>query len=182
VRLNLDGTPAAGNPFAGKGGAAAEIWSYGHRNILGMDWDAAGRLWVVEHGPAGGDELNLVVAGANYGWPLRSNGEHYSGAPIPDHAPGDGFAQPALSWTPVIAPGDLLIYSGAMFADWKGQALIPGLASQALVRVSLEGEKAREVARYPSPARLRAIAEGPDGAIWLAEDGKSARLLKLTAR
>jgi glucose/arabinose dehydrogenase len=182
VRLNLDGTPAAGNPFAGKGGVAAEIWSYGHRNILGMDWDAAGRLWEVEHGPAGGDELNCVEAGANYGWPLRSNGEHYNGTPIPDHAPGDGFAQPALSWTPVIAPGDMLIYSGAMFPDWKGQALIPGLASQALVRVSLEGEKAREVARYPSRARLRAIAEGPDGAIWLAEDGKAGRLLKLTAR
>jgi glucose/arabinose dehydrogenase len=181
VRLNLDGTPAAGNPMADTGGVTAEIWSFGHRNILGMDWDAQGRLWEVEHGPAGGDELNLVAAGANYGWPLRSNGEHYNGDPIPDHAPGDGFAQPALSWTPVIAPGDMIIYSGEMFAAWKGQALIPGLGSQALVRVSFDGDKASEAARYQMPARLRSIAQGPDGAIWIAEDGKGGRVLKLTA-
>jgi aldose sugar dehydrogenase len=185
VRLNLDGTPAAGNPLAAQGGITAEIWSLGHRNILGMDWDAQGRLWEVEHGPAGGDELNLVTAGANYGWPVRSNGEHYNGDPIPDHAPGDGFAQPALSWTPVIAPGDMLIYSGDMFGAWKGEALLPGLGSQALVRVAFDGGSAREVARYEMPARLRSIAQGPDGAIWIAEDGKGGtggRLLKLTAR
>jgi glucose/arabinose dehydrogenase len=187
VRLNLDGTPAAGNPMADKAketgnSVTAEIWSMGHRNILGMDWDAQGRLWEVEHGPAGGDELNLVKAGANYGWPIRSNGEHYNGDAIPDHAAGDGFAQPATSWTPVIAPGDMLIYSGAMFGAWKGQALIPGLGSQALVRVAFDGESAREVARYEMPARLRSIAQGPDGAIWIAEDGKDGKLLKLTAR
>jgi aldose sugar dehydrogenase len=185
VRLNLDGTPAAGNPLAAQGGVTAEIWSLGHRNILGMDWDAQGRLWEVEHGPAGGDELNLVTAGANYGWPVRSNGEHYNGDPIPDHEPSDGFAQPALSWTPVIAPGDMLIYSGNMFGAWKGEALLPGLGSQALVRVAFDGESAREVARYEMPARLRSIAQGPDGAIWIAEDGKGGtggRLLKLTAR
>ena len=185
VRLNLDGTPAAGNPMADKGGVTAEIWSLGHRNILGMDWDAQGRLWEVEHGPAGGDELNLVKPGANYGWPIRSNGEHYNGDAIPDHEAGDGFAQPATSWTPVIAPGDMLIYSGAMFGAWQGQALLPGLGSQALVRVAFDGESAREVARYEMPARLRSIAQGPDGAIWIAEDGKGGtggRVLKLTAR
>lgn len=187
VRLNLDGTPAAGNPMADAsrdpgGGVTAEIWSLGHRNILGMDWDAQGRLWEVEHGPAGGDELNLVKAGANYGWPIRSNGEHYNGDPIPDHADDDGFAQPATSWTPVIAPGDMLIYSGTMFPGWNGHALIAGLGSMALVDVALEGERAREVTRYAFSNRLRSLAEGPDGAIWLAEDGKSARLLKLTAR
>ncbi len=182
VRLNLDGTAAAGNPMADKGGVTAEIWSYGHRNILGLDWDAAGRLWEIEHGPAGGDELNLVQPGANYGWPLRSNGDHYNGDPIPDHEASDGFAQPALSWTPVIAPGDMLIYSGTMFAPWKGQALIPGLGSQALVRVAFDGETAREVARYEMAARLRSVEQGPDGAIWIAEDGKGGRVLKLTAR
>lgn len=182
VRLNLNGTPATGNPMAAKGGVTAEIWSYGHRNILGMDWDAQGRLWEVEHGPAGGDELNLVKAGANYGWPVRSNGDHYNGDPIPDHAADDGFAQPAASWTPVIAPGDMMIYSGAMFDAWKGYALMPGLGSQALVAVALEGEQAREVTRFTFDKRLRSIAQGPDGAIYLAEDGKGAKVLKLTAQ
>jgi glucose/arabinose dehydrogenase len=181
VRLNLDGTPAAGNPLADKGGASSEIWSWGHRNILGMDWDAQGRLWEVEHGPAGGDELNLVQRAANYGWPERSNGEHYNGDPIPDHEAGDGFAQPAASWNPVIAPGDMLIYSGAMFPAWQGHALMPGLKPQSLIAVAVEGETAREAARYGFDKRLRAIAQGPDGAVYIAEDGKGARLLKLTA-
>lgn len=182
VRLNLDGTPAAGNPMAGKGGVTAEIWSLGHRNILGMDWDAQGRLWEVEHGPAGGDELNLVKPGANYGWPVRSNGDHYNGDPIPDHAADDGFAQPALSWSPVIAPGDMLFYTGEMFPAWKGHALITGMGSQAIVDVAIEGESAREVTRHEFDSRLRAIAQGPDGAVWAAQDGKGAKLLKLTAK
>jgi glucose/arabinose dehydrogenase len=187
VRLNIDGTPAAGNPMAdasknGGGGVTAEIWSYGHRNILGIDWDAEGRLWEVEHGPAGGDELNLVKPGANYGWPVRSNGDHYNGDPIPDHTADDGFAQPALSWNPVIAPGEMLFYSGAMFPAWKGHALITGMGSQALVDVVIEGESAREAARYEFDSRLRAMAQGPDGALWIAEDGKGAKLMKLTPR
>lgn len=182
VRLNPDGTPAAGNPLAAKGGVNAEIWSWGHRNILGIDWDAQGRLWEVEHGPAGGDELNLVAAGANYGWPVRSNGEHYDGKPIPDHTADDGFAQPAASWNPVIAPGDMLIYTGAMFPAWKGHALMPGLATEALIDVAITGTTAREAKRYGFEKRLRAIAQGPDGAIWIAEDGKGANLIKLTAR
>jgi len=182
VRLNLDGTPAAGNPMADKGGVSAEIWSMGHRNLLGIAWDSDGRLWEVEHGPAGGDELNLVKAGANYGWPVRSNGDHYNGDNIPDHEPGDGFAQPALSWNPVIAPGGMIIYSGDQFPAWKGHALITGLATQTIVDVALQGETAREVARHEFDSRLRAIAQGPDGAIWVAQDGKGARLLKLTAQ
>lgn len=182
VRLNLDGTPAAGNPMAGMGGVTAEIWSLGHRNILGMDWDAEGRLWEVEHGPAGGDELNLVRPGANYGWPERSNGSHYNGDAIPDHAPGERFASPAVSWTPVIAPGDMLIYSGDLFPAWKGQALMPGLGSKALVTVAFDGEAAREASRYGFEKRLRAIAQGPDGAVWIAEDGKGAKLFKLMPR
>ncbi len=182
VRLNLDGTPAAGNPLAAEGGTTAEIWSYGHRNILGIDWDSQGRLWEVEHGPAGGDELNLVRQGANYGWPIRSNGEHYNGDPIPDHSADDGFAKPALSWNPVIAPGDMLIYTGDMFPAWKGHALMPGLATQALIDVAIEGESAREIARHAFDKRLRAVAQGPDGALWVAEDGKGAKLVKLTAK
>ncbi len=180
VRLNLDGTPAAGNPMADKGGVTAEIWSYGHRNILGMDWDAEGRLWEVEHGPAGGDELNLVQRGANYGWPIRSNGEHYNGDPIPDHSADDGFAQPVISWTPVIAPGDMILYSGEMFGAWQGQALIAGLSTRALVRVAIEGDSAREIARHEFDRRLRSVEQGPDRAIWIAEDGEDGRVLKLT--
>lgn len=182
VRLNLDGTPAAGNPMADQGGVTAEIWSYGHRNILGMDWDADGRLWEVEHGPAGGDELNLVERGANYGWPVRSDGDHYNGDNIPDHTPDDGFAKAALGWTPVIAPGDMIFYRGDMFGAWKGDALIAGLASKGLVRVTIDGESASEAARYPIDNRVRSVDEGPDGALWVLEDGPEARLLKITAK
>lgn len=180
VRLNLDGTPAADNPFADEGGVTAEIWSYGHRNILGMDFDAEGRLWEIEHGPAGGDELNVVKRAANYGWPTRSNGDNYNGADIPDHTEDDGFTKPVIHWTPVIAPGDMIIYSGDMFAPWQGQALIAGLASEALVRVSIDGETATEEARMELGGRLRSVEQGPDGAIWVAEDGGEARLLKVS--
>ncbi|KWV90491.1 PQQ-dependent sugar dehydrogenase [Erythrobacter sp. YT30] len=182
VRLNLDGTPAEGNPFADESGVPDEIWSYGHRNILGMDWDAEGRLWEVEHGPAGGDELNLVERAANYGWPTRSNGDNYNGVDIPDHTEDDGFTKPAMHWTPVIAPGDMIIYSGDMFAPWKGNALIAGLKSEAVVRVAIDGSNgtASEEERLEVGGRLRSIEQGPDGAIWVAEDGDAGRLLKLT--
>lgn len=170
VRLNLDGTPASGNPFADQGGVTAQIWSYGHRNILGMDWDAQERLWEVEHGPKGGDELNLVIEGANYGWPTRSYGINYNGDPIPDHTADDGFTKPAIHWTPVIAPGDMIFYEGDMFAPWKGNALITGLSTNAIVRVEINGESASEAGRYAIDGRVRSIEEGPDGAIWIATD------------
>lgn len=178
VRLNLDGSPAEGNPFAEEGGVTAEIWSYDHRNILGMDFDAEGRLWDVEHGPAGGDELNLVKEAANYGWPTRSYGEHYNGDPIPDHTEDDGFSKPAITWTPVIAPGDMLFYDGEMFSDWQGDALIAGLSSSALVRVELDGENTTEAARYAIDGRARSLDVAPDGAIWVATD--EGNLFKVT--
>jgi len=180
VRLNLDGTVADDNPFAQEGGVTTQIWSYGHRNILGMDWDTQGLLWEVEHGPAGGDELNLVERANNYGWPTRSNGDNYNGVDIPDHTEDDGFTKPAIHWTPVIAPGDMIIYKGDMLDGWNGDALIAGLASKALVRVKLDGESAEEVARYEIGGRLRSVEQGPSGAIWVAEDGEEARLLKIT--
>lgn len=173
VRLNLDGTPAAGNPFDD------EIWSYGHRNILGLGFDAQGRLWEVEHGPKGGDELNLVQRGANYGWPVRSNGVHYNGDNIPDHSADDGFAKPALSWTPVIAPGSMIFYRGDLFDGMKGDALIAGLSSNAIVRVAIDGDSATEVARYDMGKRIRSVIEGPDGSLWVLEDGEGGRLLQL---
>jgi glucose/arabinose dehydrogenase len=181
VRLKLDGAPAKENPFQSRGGTAVEIWSYGHRNILGMAWDSAGRLWEVEHGPAGGDELNLVKAGTNYGWPLVSDGDHYNGDPIPANATRPDLAAPVINWTPVIAPSDMIVYSGRMFDAWRGQAFITGLSTQSIIRVSLNGETAEESGRHKMDRRLRSLAEGPDGAIWVAEDGKGARLLKLTA-
>lgn len=183
LRLNLDGTPAAGNPFAAKGSPANQIWSYGHRNVLGLAFDAQGRLWDLEHGPAGGDELNLVKPGQNYGWPLVSDGDHYDGRPIPRHATRPDLAGPAISWNPVIAPGDFIFYSGDLFSQWKGQVLIGGMKPNVFVRVAIEGEKAREVSRTPMEHRIREIEQGPDGAVWLLEDGKEAgagRLLKLT--
>ena len=182
VRLTPDGAPAPGNPFAARGGVAAEVWSLGHRNILGLHWDARGRLWELEHGPAGGDELNLVKAGANYGWPVVSDGDHYDGKPIPRHATRPDFAAPAISWNPVIAPGGFIFYRGNAFAPWKGEAIIAGMGYEGLVRVQLAGDHAREVERIPLGKRIRAIVEGPDGAIWIAEDKSGARLRKLTPK
>jgi glucose/arabinose dehydrogenase len=186
LRLNLDGTPAAGNPFAGRNESVidnpvtAEIWSYGHRNIAGLQFDLDGQLWDLEHGPRGGDEINKVEPGQNYGWPVRSNGDNYNGDPIPDHSADDGFTKPAISWNPVIAPGDFIFYSGKLWPQWRGQALAAGLATMSLVRVSLDGGKGTEEARYAFDKRLRDIVEGPDGAVYLIEDGPGGRLLKLT--
>ena len=183
VRLLPDGSPAPGNPFADKGPPSDEIWSYGHRNILGLKFDDEGRLWDLEHGPAGGDELNLVQEAANYGWPEVSNGKHYNGDPIPDHASSDAFKIPALSWNPVIAPGDMIFYSGDMFGEWKGHLLIAAMKPAGIVRVEVDGADAREVARYATENRIRSIEQGPDGAVWILEDGRNldrSRLLKLT--
>ena len=180
LRLNLDGTPAAGNPFAAESGVAAQVWSLGHRNILGLEFDAQGRLWDLEHGPAGGDELNLVKTGANYGWPVVSHGDHYDGKAIPRHPTRPDFAAPAIAWNPVIAPGGFIFVSGKAFPAWKGQALIAAMGTAGLVRVAIDGDTAREVERIDLGNRIRAIAEAPDGSIWIAEDGEGAKLRKLT--
>ncbi|GMU44442.1 MAG: PQQ-dependent sugar dehydrogenase [Xanthomonadales bacterium PRO6] len=179
VRLYDDGRVPEDNPYAAQGGIAAQVWTLGHRNPLGIGFDAQGRLWEIEHGPAGGDEFNLIEKGANYGYPIVSNGNHYDGRDIPDHPTRPEFNAPEISWTPVIAPGNFMFYSGSMFPAWKDHALIAGLASKALVCVEIDGERAREIARYDLGERLREIEQGPDGAIWLLEDGRSARLLKL---
>ena len=182
LRLKDDGIPAEDNPFAERGGVTAEIWSLGHRNPLGIAFDADGQLWNVEMGPRGGDELNRVMRGANYGYPIVSNGRHYSGKDIPDHDTRPDFAAPKVWWTPVISPGDLMIYSGDLFPDWRGDGFIAGLSGQSLVRIEFDGENAREAERFPMDSRIRAVEQGPDGAIWLLEDGSSGRLLKLTPK
>lgn len=180
LRLNDDGSAPKDNPFAAQGGVTAQIWSLGHRNLLGIAFDDQGRLWEAEMGPKGGDELNLIERGANYGYPIVSNGDHYDGKDIPDHDTRPEFAAPKLWWTPVISPSKLMIYSGKLFPQWRGNAFLSGLSSQALVRVKLDGTRAEEVARYDMGERIRDVVEGPDGAIWLLEDGSGARLLKLT--
>lgn len=182
IRLNDDGSVPSDNPFASQGGIAAQVWSLGHRNVLGLAFDAQGQLWDDEMGPKGGDELNRVVEGGNYGYPIVSNGDHYDGRPIPDHDTAPQYRAPATSWTPVISPSSLLFYSGAMFPAWQGRALIGGLSSESLVVVKTDGDSAHEEARYPMDQRIREVEQGPDGALWLLEDGDNARLLKLTPR
>lgn len=182
VRLLPEGTPAPGNPFAARGGVTSQVWTLGHRNVLGLRFDATGRLWGLEHGPKGGDELNLVEPGRNYGWPLVSNGDHYDGRAIPRHSTRPDLAAPAVSWNPVIAPGDFIFYRGNQFPAWRGQAVIGAMKPAAIVRVAIDGTMAREVARHPMKHRIREIEEREDGSIWLLEDGRESgagRLLRL---
>lgn len=180
LRLNRDGTIPADNPFVDQGGVTAEIWSLGHRNALGLAFDAQGRLWEHEMGPLGGDELNLIERGSNYGWPIVSNGDHYDGTDIPDHDTRPDLNAPEAWWTPVIAPSGFIIYSGVMFPQFRGNGFIGGLASQALIRIAFNGVQGAEAARYAMGQRIREVEQGPDGAIWVLEDGANARLLKLT--
>ncbi len=180
IRLNDDGTVPPDNPWQDKGELAKTFWSMGHRNLLGLAFDAEGRLWNHEMGPRHGDELNLVEPGKNYGWPVVSHGSHYSGAAIPDHDTRPEFEQPKAWWVPAISPAGLTIYSGDLFPAWKGDALIGGLSSRALVHVDIDGTQAREAARYEWGVRVRETEQGPDGALWVLEDGPGGRLLKLT--
>lgn len=182
LRLRDDGSIPDDNPFADRGGVTAQIWSSGHRNPLGLAFDHTGRLWNVEMGPRGGDELNLVERGANYGYPIVSNGDHYSGRKIPDHDTRPDFNKPAISWTPAISPASLIFYSGDEFPQWRGSALIAGLSSRGLVRVDFDANLAREAGRIPLGARIREVEQGPDGALWLLEDAKhdsQGRMLRL---
>ena len=184
VRLNDDGSAAAGNPFASQGGIAAQIWSMGHRNPLGIAFDPEGRLWNIEMAPRGGDELNLVEAGANYGYPYVSNGNHYNGKIIPDHdTDTEGkYAKPKVWWNPVISPSSLIFYTGDKFPDWKGNAFITGLSSMSIVRIAVSGDNATEAQRFIMGKRIRGIEQGPDGDLWVIEDGAGGRLLKLSPR
>jgi glucose/arabinose dehydrogenase len=183
VRLSDTGMVPSDNPFYDQGRVTSQIWSMGHRNPLGLAWDGEGRLWEIEMGPQGGDELNLIERGANYGYPIVSNGDHYDGRPIPDHDTRPEFAAPKVWWTPVISPGDMIVYSGSMFPAWRGDILVGGMSSQALIRVDLDGTNAREAERWGMGARIREVEQAPDGSIYLIEDedeGAGGRLLRLT--
>ncbi len=180
VRLYDDGRVPESNPFYDQGGVTAEIWSLGHRNPLGLAFDSEGRLWNHEMGPRHGDELNLVLAGKNYGYPIVSNGNHYSGRRIPDHDTRPEFEAPKAYWVPAISPAGLMIYSGTLFKDFTGDAFMGGLSGRTLVRVELGPDRAREVQRFDMDARVREVEQGPEGAIWILEDGDRGRLLRLT--
>mgnify|MGYP001057099655 CR=1 FL=1 len=181
LRLNRDGSAPADNPMAGQAGIRALTWTTGHRNPYGLAFAPDGRLWEHEMGPRGGDELNLILPSKNYGWPVVSNGDQYSGIPIPRHGTHPEFEAPFVYWTPVIAPAGLAFYQGSQFPAWRGSALIGGLVARGLVRIAFESDSARQADRWSLGARIRDVAVAPDGAVWIIQDGADAALLRLTA-
>ncbi|MFP4518611.1 MAG: PQQ-dependent sugar dehydrogenase [Oceanicaulis sp.] len=187
VRFNPDGSIPADNPFAEDGAPAGYVLSYGHRNVQGIAWDPQREvLWTHEHGPEGGDELNVIVAGANYGWPVVTEGIDYNGAritPLTDHA-ANGFEPPAYGWTPSIAPGGLAWYSGAGVEDWAGDLFVAALSGRALHHLDLDAEGAvvgEQRLLTELEARIRQVAEGPDGALYVLTDGAGdGKVLRVT--
>lgn len=174
VRINRDGTVPGDNPFVGQNDMRPEIWSYGHRNPQGAALDAGGQLWAVEHGARGGDEINRIEKGANYGWPVISYGRHYSGAKIGEGTAKQGMEQPVFYWDPSIAPSGMTIYSGRLWPEWAGQFLVGSLKLDMISR--LGGDPLQEIERIASEhtIRVRDVAEGPDGAIWFLSEGRGA--------
>jgi glucose/arabinose dehydrogenase len=184
VRIRSDGSVPDDNPFVGEEGARPEIYSYGHRNVQGLVFDpAAGRLWAHEHGPRGGDEVNIVVAGRNYGWPVATFGVDYSGARISPYTSRPGMEDPVLHWTPSIAPSGMALYRGAQFPEWDGDLLVTALVAREVRRLELEGD--RVVAQEPLfeeiGERLRDVKVAPDGALLLLTDSPRGRVLRISA-
>ena len=208
LHLTLDGKPAPGNPWPGKIGVAtaaiidppkntgaaatapshpgaadlltpAETWSTGHRNPYGLAFAPDGRLWEHEMGPRGGDEVNLILPGKNYGWPNVSNGSNYDGTDIPDHKPGDGYEPPKVFWNPSISPSGLIVYTGTEFPQWKGSILMGAMSGEGLIRIALNGDSATKADQWKLGMRIRDVAQAPDGTIWLLQDGDGAKLMKL---
>ncbi|PYE39776.1 PQQ-dependent sugar dehydrogenase [Psychrobacter fozii] len=183
IRLNPDGSAPADNPFIDTGnGIAKQFWTVGHRNVLGMAFDDSGKLWAHEMGPRGGDEFNLIEKGNNYGWPIVSNGRNYSGIDIPDHDTQPEFEAPKITWTPVISPSSMSLYSAGTendFPAWQGNVLISGLSSKALIVVSMNDDNtASERYRYDMGERIRSVL-AVDGNVWVLEDGNDGQLLRL---
>jgi aldose sugar dehydrogenase len=168
--------------FPGPNLTPSETWSMGHRTPYGLAFAPDGRLWEVEHGPRGGDELNLILPGKNYGWPLASYATNYNGVPIPSPDTRPDLQKPVLYWTPVIAPGNLMFYKGsAMFPQWNGSAFVSGMATMALVRITFDGKGgAQAVNRWSMGFRVRDVEEAPDGALWMLEDAKPGRVVRAT--
>ncbi len=182
IRLEADGRVPADNPFVGRSGARPEIWSYGHRNVQGAALHPqTGKLWAVEHGPAGGDEVNIPLAGRNYGWPVIGIGRHYHGAPIGIGTHKAGMEQPVYNWNPAIAPAGMDFYTGDKFPGWRGSMLVAVLRQQMLVRLELDGEKVVREERMlrDLDQRLRHVRQAPDGSVYLLTDQSEGRLLRL---
>lgn len=183
VRVAPDGAVPKDNPFLGKPGARPEIWSYGHRNPQGAAINPlSGKFWTHEHGPRGGDEINIPQPGKNYGWPVIGYGIDYSGAKIHESTHKDGMEQPIYYWVPSIAPSGMAFYSGNLFPAWKGNLFVGALAGQMLVRLELDGDKVVKEERLLQDLRerIRDVRSGPDGAIWLLTDNSAGRILRLT--
>lgn len=168
--------------FPGPNLTLAETWSSGHRTPYGLAFAPDGKLWEAEMGPRGGDELNLIEPTKNYGWPLVSYALNYDGVPIPSPDSRADLAKPVLYWTPVIAMGNLMFYSGKAFPQWKGSAFLSGLGSKALLRVTVAGAAAKGAERWDMGFRVRDVEQGPDGSLWLLEDSPKGGLYKLTPK
>jgi len=182
IRLNPDGSVPADNPFADKGGITAQIWSLGHRNLLGIAFDATGKLWQQEMGPKGGDEVNLVERGGNYGYPIVSNGDHYDGKDIPDHPTRPEFNAPKLWWNPSISPAGLAWYGGDLYPGWKNSLLMGALSGEGLIRMGIDGDTLHKSDRWDFGTRIREVEVNADGSVWLLTDGKDGKLVKLVPK
>lgn len=181
LRIRPDGSVPDDNPFVGRADARPEVWSYGHRNLQSADVDATGRLWTVEHGPQGGDELNRPEPGKNYGWPIITYGEDYGGAPLGEGiTQQEGMEQPLYYWDPVIAPSGMAFYSGALFSSWNGDILIGGLVAKSLVRLDLEADEVVAEEWLDLGARIRDVKQAADGSVLVLTDEDDGRILRLT--
>jgi len=182
IRIAPDGSVPSGNPFAGRADAKPEIWSYGHRNAQGLAINpASGELWEIEHGPRGGDEVNIIAKGKNYGWPVVGYGIDYSGAKIHDSTAKDGMEQPVKYWVPSIAPSGMAFYTGKLFPKWSGSLFTGALRGAMLVRLTLNGNAvtAEERLLQNLHERVRDVRQGPDGALWLLTDSSAGRILRV---
>ena len=180
IRIRPDGSVPPDNPFVGRPGAKPEIWSYGHRNAQGLTMHpATGKLWEEEHGPRGGDEVNIIEKGRNYGWPVIGFGIDYSGAKIHEGTQKAGMEQPAWHWVPSISPSGMTFYNGGLFPAWRGNLFVGALSGQALIRLEVDGDKVLREERLALNERIRDVRQGPDGALWLATDSASGRILRL---
>jgi glucose/arabinose dehydrogenase len=185
LRINSDGSVPKDNPFVGQSNARPEIWSLGHRNIQAAAFDPQGRLWEIEHGAQGGDELNLVQKGKNYGWPVVAYGEEYSGMAIPNAVTArSGFEQPVYYWDPVIAPSGAQFYTGDAFPEWKGSLFVGGMGAARLVRLVLENDRVtgEEHLLADRGQRIRDVRQGPDGALYIVTDQENGELWRVAPR